>query len=85
MIKLGVSSRPLFRVVPLTSPHTRMPCTFYLLSCLVIPSVASLIAAMHAAKKPIGALYIAPVLLVKLLGTANGMPWPHADDGSIHR
>ena len=40
----------------------------------VIPSVASLIAATHAAKKPIGALCIAPVLLAKVLGTANGGP-----------
>jgi len=40
----------------------------------VIASVASVIAAAHKTRKPIAALCIAPVLLGKVLGTANGGP-----------
>lgn len=37
----------------------------------VFPAVATLLAAMHAAGKPIGALCIAPVILAKVLGNVT--------------
>eukprot|EP00760_Papus_ankaliazontas_P028472 PhM_4_TR3734/c0_g1_i1/m.14986 len=40
----------------------------------IVPSVQKLIQDAHAAKKPIGAACIAPVILAKALGTAAGGP-----------
>jgi enhancing lycopene biosynthesis protein 2 len=37
-------------------------------TCTVDPGVATLVTAMHAAKKPIGALCIAPAVVAKILG-----------------
>ena len=38
-------------------------------ACTVDPGVAKLVKAMHAARKPLGALCIAPALVAKLLGS----------------
>ncbi len=50
--------------------------------CQVEPSVAAAINAMHAAGKPIGALCIAPVVLVKTLGTIDVTIGTDADTAS---
>jgi len=42
--------------------------------CEVMPDVASLIRAFHAAKKPIGLCCIAPILAARVLGTRLGGP-----------
>ncbi|MCC7139661.1 MAG: isoprenoid biosynthesis glyoxalase ElbB [Planctomycetes bacterium] len=39
--------------------------------CDVLPEVASLLRAMHAARKPIGAICIAPAVVAKALGAAH--------------
>jgi enhancing lycopene biosynthesis protein 2 len=51
-------------------------CTFAMdgVQCKVNPHVERLVSQMHAAKKPIGAACIAPVLLAKVLGGKGAQP-----------
>ncbi len=49
----------------------------------VLPEVAALLKAMHAAKKPIGAICIAPAVVAKALGP--GPPAPHDRRRPRHR
>jgi len=39
--------------------------------CSVYPAVADLVRAVHAAKKPVGAICIAPVVIAKILGSLH--------------
>jgi enhancing lycopene biosynthesis protein 2 len=63
-------------------------CTFGLsgekggAECEVLPDVARVLKAFHAAKKPIGVICIAPVLAARVLGTRQGGPGVKVTIGS---
>ncbi len=51
-------------------------------ACSVLPDVARVIKEFHAAKKPIGVVCIAPVLVARVLGSAMGGPGVSVTIGS---